>query len=62
MFVAAVGVHMRNGFFITENGYEYNFVLAVSALTLAFIGPGLWSLEALFGLTTGGVLWGLGAR
>jgi putative oxidoreductase len=23
MFVAAVAVHMRNGFFITQNGYEY---------------------------------------
>jgi putative oxidoreductase len=54
MFVAAVGVHMRNGFFITDNGYEYNLVLAVSALSLAFTGPGSLSLDAAFGLPMGG--------
>jgi putative oxidoreductase len=61
MFVAAVGVHMRNGFFITDNGYEYNLVLAVSALSLAFTGPGSLSLDAAFGLPMGGLVWGLAA-
>jgi putative oxidoreductase len=61
MFVAAVGVHMRNGFFITENGFEYNLVLAVAGLTLAFTGPGPLSLDAALGLTAGGEVWGLGA-
>jgi putative oxidoreductase len=61
MFVAAVGVHMRNGFFITENGFEYNLVLAVAGLTLAFTGPGPLSLDAALGLAGGGEVWGLGA-
>lgn len=58
MFVAGVAVHMRNGFFITKRGYEYNLVLAVAALTLAFTGPGQLSLDALFGLTMSGNAWG----
>ena len=61
MFVAAVGVHMRNGFFITENGYEYNLVLAVSGVTLAFTGPGGLSLDAFLGWPTRGTIWGLAA-
>ena len=40
MVVAAVSVHMKNGFFITKNGVEYNLVFGVAALTLAFTGPG----------------------
>ena len=33
MMVAAVSVHWRNGFFITEGGYEFNVVFGAAALT-----------------------------
>src|SRR5262249_26375494 len=40
MLVAVMTVHIHNGFFITEVGFEYNLVLAGTALGVAFIGPG----------------------
>src|SRR5687768_7297536 len=40
MLVAAFSVHVKNGFFSTSGGYEYNLVLGVAALSLAFTGPG----------------------
>lgn len=61
MVVAAVSAHGNSGFFLTRGGYEYNFVLAATAVSLAFIGAGAWSLDALFGLPSGGPLLGLGA-
>lgn len=59
MFVAAASVHARNGFFITENGFEYNLVFGVAALTVAFTGPGPLAVDAVVGVSTGGVAWGL---
>ncbi len=59
MIVAAVTVHARNGFFITSNGVEFNVVLGVAALSLAFTGAGAFSVDALLGLTAGGATWGL---
>jgi putative oxidoreductase len=61
MIVAAVTAHVRNGFFITSGGYEYNLVLGVAALSLAFTGAGSLSLDALFGLSAEGVVWGTAA-
>lgn len=61
MLVATVAVHLSNGFFITAGGYEYNLVLAAVALSLAFAGPGAWSLDAVLGLAWHGLDWGLGA-
>lgn len=58
MFVAAATVHFRNGFFITQGGFEYNLVFGVAALTLAFTGPGAIAVDALVGLSTGGLVWG----
>ena len=40
---------MKNGVFIVEGGFEYNLVFGVAALTLAFTGPGSWSLDAVLG-------------
>ncbi|MDG4666098.1 DoxX family protein [Mycobacterium sp. 236(2023)] len=64
MFVAAWTVHKENGFFIVKEGWEYNLVLAASAVGIATIGAGKLSLDyALFG--TSGVYeylhgwWGL---
>ena len=47
MFVAAWTVHRRNGFFITGEGWEYNFVLAGSAVALGALGGGRFSLDRL---------------
>ncbi len=45
MLVAAWTVHRHNGFFIVKEGWEYNLVLAVSAVAVATIGPGKLSLD-----------------
>jgi putative oxidoreductase len=47
MLVAAWTVHRHNGFFIVKEGWEYNLVLAVSAVAVATIGPGKLSLDYL---------------
>ena len=61
MLVAVVTVHAKNGFFATQGGYEYNLVLAVAALSLAFTGPGALSLDALLGLEFTGAAGGVAA-
>ena len=49
MFVAAWTVHRKNGFFIVKEGWEYNLLLAVAAISVATIGAGKLSLDyALF--------------
>src|SRR6204780_4893401 len=45
MLVAAWTVHRHNGFFIVKEGWEYNLILAVSAVTVATVGPGGLSLD-----------------
>jgi putative oxidoreductase len=59
MVVAAVTAHVRNGFFITTGGYEYNLVLGLAALSVAFTGAGALSLDALLPVTLSGVGWGV---
>jgi len=61
MVVAAATVHARNGFFITSNGFEFNFVLGAAALSVAFIGPGALSVDAFLGYAPAGIIWGAGA-
>jgi putative oxidoreductase len=52
MLVAAWTVHRPNGFFIVKEGWEYNLILAVTAVAVATIGPGKFSLDyALFHTT-----------
>ncbi|MFY4774101.1 DoxX family protein [Metabacillus sp. RGM 3146] len=48
MLIAIVKVHGANGFWVTQNGYEFNLVLIVVALGVALIGAGQYSLDALF--------------
>ncbi|MEV0355563.1 DoxX family protein [Nocardia sp. NPDC050697] len=48
MLVAAWTVHRAHGFFIVGNGWEYNLVLAVSAVAVATLGAGRISLDQLF--------------
>lgn len=47
MIMAIVKVHGPNGFWSTNNGYEYNLILLVIAMGIALIGPGHYSLDAL---------------
>jgi putative oxidoreductase len=47
MLVAAWTVHRSNGFFIVKEGWEYNLVLAVSAVAVATVGAGRLSLDRL---------------
>ncbi|HEY3971951.1 MAG TPA: DoxX family protein [Candidatus Sulfotelmatobacter sp.] len=61
MLVAAVTAHGGKGFFIQNGGYEYPFVLAVAALTVAFTGPGSLSIDAFAGLQRSGPFWGIAA-
>jgi putative oxidoreductase len=50
MLVAAWTVHRKNGFFIVKEGWEYNLILAVTAVAIAGVGAGKLSLDyALFG-------------
>src|ERR1700744_2612170 len=43
--VAAWTVHRNNGFFIVKEGWEYNLVLAVSAVVVGTLGAGRLSLD-----------------
>ena len=52
MTVAAVTVHFRNGFFILDEGWEYVFILAAAAITIAMLGPGEWSVDQGLGIAT----------
>lgn len=61
MLVAVVTVHLKNGFFAAEGGYEYNLVLALAALSLAFTGPGALSLDEALGLELAGAAAGAAA-
>jgi putative oxidoreductase len=48
MTVAILSVHLKNGPWVTENGYEYNLVLIAAAFITA-AGPGTASLDDAFG-------------
>ena len=61
MIVAVFTVHISKGFFNQNGGYEYNLVLSVAALTLAFTGPGSLSLEAFLNYSNSGTVWGVAA-
>ncbi|MCM3079356.1 DoxX family protein [Brevibacillus invocatus] len=44
MLVAIVKVHVQNGFWVTQNGYEYNLTLIAVVIGVALIGPGAYIL------------------
>ena len=45
MTVACYTCHLRNGFFIISEGWEYTFVLSVVAVAVATVGPGEYSVD-----------------
>ncbi len=47
MVVAIGSVHGKNGYWVTQNGYEYNLMLIVIAIAVAMIGAGSISLDAI---------------
>ena len=49
MLVAIVSVHWVNGFFITENGFEYAMILALISAVLLIEGAGKLSLDRRIG-------------
>jgi putative oxidoreductase len=61
MVAATLTVTLSNGFFVTNNGYEYNLILAATLFALSGIGAGDWSLDSAVGLDTSGTLWALAA-
>jgi putative oxidoreductase len=60
MLVAVGAIHLKNGFWLTGNGYEYNLLVGVVALSLAFTGPGALSIDAVIGYSLHGISWGIG--
>jgi putative oxidoreductase len=50
MLVAILTVHLKNGYWQTNGGYELNAMIIAGVLTLAFTGPGPISLDAAFGI------------
>lgn len=54
MINAIVSAHWSNGVWATEGGYELPLTYAASALTMAAVGPGLFSFDAALGISTWG--------
>ncbi len=46
--VAAITVHLENGFYSQTGGFEYVLVLAMASLALVATGPGLFALDNRF--------------
>jgi putative oxidoreductase len=61
MVAGTLTVTRRNGFFVDNNGYEYNLVLVATFFALVGIGAGDWSLDRAVGLDKSGTLWALAA-
>jgi putative oxidoreductase len=58
MLSALLATHLKNGFWIYNQGIEYTLVLAVVSAGLAFTGAGALSLDALLGSrSSGGAFW-----
>jgi putative oxidoreductase len=61
MVNATVAMHLRNGLWNSNGGYELPLVYATVAAGLAFAGPGRWSVDRLIGFAPEPVLAGVGA-
>ncbi len=61
MLVAVFTDSRRKGFWIYNGGFEYELVLVVVAVGLAFAGAGRWSLDGAIGWSVAGLWWGIGA-
>jgi putative oxidoreductase len=61
MLTAINRVHLKNGPWATNGGYEYNVVLIAAALALAEVGPGEFSVDSALGNERQGPGWALAA-
>jgi putative oxidoreductase len=59
MLTAINRVHLKNGPWVTNGGYEYNIVLIAAVLALVEVGPGELSLDHLLGNERTGTGWTL---
>ena len=55
MLVAIVSVHLQNGLFMSNNGYEFGLALLVISLTLVVRGAGSFSADRSFQQRLGSV-------
>jgi putative oxidoreductase len=63
VMVTAVGsVHLKNGFWAGNGGYEFNLLIWAAAVTIAATGPLRFSLDRLLGWDAriSGLWWGVG--
>jgi putative oxidoreductase len=49
MLVATLTVHVRQGFFTANNGFELPLMYIAGALAIAFVGPGPYSVDDAIG-------------
>jgi putative oxidoreductase len=61
MLTAINRVHLKNGPWATNGGYEYNLVLIAAVLAVVDMGPGKPSLDAALGIEASGPKWALAA-
>jgi putative oxidoreductase len=61
MITAIRKVHLKNGPWVTQGGYEYNVVLIAALVALVDGGPGRYSLDRVLGIHDTGPAWALGA-
>ena len=59
MLTAIHRVHLKNGPWISNQGYEYNLALILAAALIAELGPGPVSVDARLGTETSGPAWGV---
>lgn len=45
MLVAIVSVHLENGLFLSNNGYEFGLALLAASVSLIFAGAGSFSID-----------------
>jgi putative oxidoreductase len=61
MVTAIRKVHLRNGVWASNGGYEYNAVLIAAMAALIEVGPGELSLDHALGIEKRGPAWAIGA-
>ncbi len=60
MLMAVLKFHWTKGLWVTNGGFEYPLVLLLLSLVLGLVGPGSYSLDALFGIALPTALFWLG--
>jgi putative oxidoreductase len=61
MAAAVITVHAPNGIWNTNQGYEYNLVMAAAVFALSGAGAGAWSLDNAFGFGLQSAGWAVAA-